>query len=247
MSLDFLKQIKVEDVALPTKTGGGRRKEWNPTITNAIRVWKDGSIFPSQQLVERFSLEYGSKPVEVEKGGPKNKVSGNAFDIFESSNFPTLNTANQNLIILNVTPKHVGKTDAFGSTSYNEDGTPKTSVMDQGSATFGKDNLLPMLNKIYGIEPGDKGFIDLVLLGTDGISAQVPFELPNGKRVCMVPKEISRGNKAGEMTYARRESPIMFVLYPASMLDIKDDGAGLENDTKGTVDTKVQDAVPASL
>lgn len=217
MSLDFLKKIKVEDVALPTKAGGGRRKEWNPTLDNAIRVWKDGSLFPSQKLVERFALEYSNKPAEAAEGQPKNKVAGNAFDIFESINFPTLNTGGQNLVILNVAAKHVGKTDAFGSTSYNEDGTPKTSVMDQGSATFGKDCLLPMLKKIYNVEPGEKGFIDLMLLGTDGEPAMEPFLLPNDKKVCMVPKEVSRGDKAGEMTYARRENPIMFVLYPVAV------------------------------
>lgn len=228
MSLDFLKQIKVEDPSImkkPSGGGGGRRKEWNPTLPNSIRVWKDGKVFPSADLVERFSLEYGNKP------GEKEKASGYAIDVFASKDFPIFQTPTP-LVLANITLRAAGKTDLFGSTGYNEDGSPMQSVLEQGAATFGKSTLIPMLEEVYGLkfnraelkatEGADAqpaitdgiDYADLILLGTDGEDATQPFALPQGKNICHVPKEIARGEKKGEMTYTRRENPVLYALYP---------------------------------
>jgi hypothetical protein len=213
MSLDFLKQIKVDAPPDNLRASSGPRKQWNPTTANTIRVWKNGALYPSQDLVDRFGLEYGNKPTSKEE-----KVTGNAFDIFSSTDL-SLFQSPQPVILLNPVAKSAGKADAFASVGYNEDGTPKASVMDQGSVTFGKDTLLPMLLKTYAVAPSEeKGYIDLVLLGQDGETAQSPYVLPNGKTVCPVPKEISRGDKAGEMTYVRRENVQLFILYPLAVL-----------------------------
>jgi hypothetical protein len=237
MSLDFLKQITVEDPSLMKKSsgGGGRRKQWNPTAANSIRIWKDGSVYPSADLVKRFSLEYGNKPQTKEE-----KASGNAFDVFSSEDFAIFKVP-QTVILLNVAPKAAGKTDLFGSTTYNEDGTPKSTVMDQGSKTFGKDSFLGMIQKVYGVEVNEAGFIDLVFLGQDGETAATSFGLPNGKNICHVPKEVSRGTKAGEMSYARREDPQLFILYPLSLLKPEQDAANL--DTKLEQTEEVSDLV----
>lgn len=217
MSLAFLKEIKVEETVVPKRAGGGSRKQWNPTTANTIRIWKDGSVFPSADLVERFSLEYGNKPAEAAEGEKKEKISGNAFDVFSSENFPTLKTP-QAVILMNVAARAAGKTDLFGSTGYNEDGTPKSSVMDQGSKTFGKEDFLPMIETVYSQTPNEDGYIDMILVGTDGEAATQPFTIPGEKKICYVPKAITRGEKAGEVSTVRRENPVLFILYPAVLL-----------------------------
>lgn len=224
--LDFLKEIKVDDPATMKSPrsggGGGVRKQWNPITPNTIRVWKDGSVFPSADLVERFDLEYGPRPLDVAEAGaepageekkPKWLQSGNAFDVFDSADFPIFKTP-QRVLIANVVAKAAGKADLFASIEWDPlTGEPKNSVMDQGANTFGKNELLPLIEDVYQLSPGEK-FIDFVLLGKDGESATRHFSLPDGKEVCVVPKKISRGPKKGQMTYARREDPWLFILYP---------------------------------
>src|SRR5882757_6878229 len=188
MSLDFLKQIKVDDPATMRKSGGGgARKAWNPTDGLKLRVWKDGSVFPSKELVDWFDLEYRAKGAEHQ---------GNALDVFPSAQFPIFKTP-QPLILINVTSKANAKTDLFGSVGYVSDaetlpegatiGDPLSSVLNQGATTFGKKSLLPMIKEVYDIELDDKGYIDLVLLGADGTDATQKFELPNGKTICHPP------------------------------------------------------------
>lgn len=237
--LDFLKQIKVDDPATMKKPhsggGGGSRKAWNPTTPNTIRVWKDGSVFPSADLVERFNLEYGARPVEVaaeagaepvgEDKKPKWLQPGNAFDVFDSADFPIFKSP-QRVLIANVVAKAAGKADLFASIEWDPlTGEPKNSVMDQGAATFGKNELIPLIEDVYQMSPGEK-FIDFVLLGQDGEAATKHFGLPDGKQVCVVPKKISRGPKKGEMTYARREDPWLYILYPLLTLHPVVEGTG---------------------
>lgn len=66
--LSFLETATVEEVAAPSRAGvGGARKPWNPADdVLAIRVWKDGGVFPSKALIERFNLEYVK--VKITKG-----------------------------------------------------------------------------------------------------------------------------------------------------------------------------------
>lgn len=218
MSLDFLKQIKVDDPATMRKSGGGgHRKAWNPTEGLRIRVWKDGSVFPSEELVKWFDLEYREKDALNQ---------GNALDIFPSKQLPIFKTPNE-LILLNVVGKDKPKTDVFGSVGYVADaeelpegtvvGEPLFSVMDQGATTFGKKNLLPMIKEVYDVEPNEEGYIDLVLLGQDGLDATQKFEI--SKDFCHVPKQVSRGDNAGAPTYVKRNHPRLYALYPATMLE----------------------------
>lgn len=223
MSLSFLKTIKVEEAAAPKRGGGGARKPWNPLLPFAIRLWKSGAIFPSQQLTERFDLEYRDKP-PADKEAAKAHVAGIGFDVFASADSKQF-TAEQPLVWISPVEKSQPKVDLFGSTGWDEEGKPLTSVMDQGATTFGKNILLPLILTTYGITINDEGFIDLVLLGRDEEEAQEPFTLPNGKHLAYMPKRVSRGEAIGELTYAKRESPMVFVLYPYALLH-PDDVAG---------------------
>lgn len=216
-SLDFLKSIKVDATPVKKTGGGGMRKDWNPTGL-AIRVWKDGSVLPSEELTDRFQLEYRPKG---------SATQGNALDVFPSSQAPFFKTP-QPLIIINVVDKEKPKTDLFDSVGYyaiGEDfpegasvGDPVKSVLDQGSSTFGSKVLLPMIKEVYGIEPNEKGFIDLIVLGVDGEEATESFPLPAEKNdMCHIPKPITRGDKKGLGSYVKREYPKLYVLYPETL------------------------------
>lgn len=219
MSLAFLQRVRVDDTPDKKVAGGkGRRKQWNPTGGMKIRLWKDGSIYPSQELVDRFSLEYGPKPAD------KEPMSGNALDIFDSRDLPRFDTGGTTVIGVNITPKSSSKPDVFGSTTYEKDGTPKSSVMEQGAATFGEKTLIPMLKTIYGVELTDEqSYVDLVFLGQGDTDTTTPEEA--GKtpwalslQVCNMPKTYIKGEKAGQLTSVRREYPTLFILYPAHLM-----------------------------
>lgn len=206
--LDFLKKITVDDPGTMKKVGN--RKAWNPAPeVLALRVWKDGSVFPSEVLVKWFHLDYAKKDAASK---------GNGLDVFSSAQFPIFKTP-KTLILLNVVDKEMSKIDLFGTTGYDEDDNPTTSVLDQGAPTFGKKTLLPLIKEVYGVEPNETGFIDLILLGADGLEAVEPFKLPDGKTLCHVPKTVSRGDKQGEGSYIRRENPRLYALYPATLME----------------------------
>lgn len=69
MSLfSFLSSAKVEEVVPGAKGGGGPRKQRNPKpALLAIRLWADGSTYPSQALVDRFDLEYKKATITKEE------------------------------------------------------------------------------------------------------------------------------------------------------------------------------------
>lgn len=228
MSLDFLKQIKIDESLIPQKktSGGGHRKEWSPTADHALRVWKDGSVFPSAGLVERFQLEYAAQPITeatttvpaTDDAKPEEKwiQPGNALDIFASADFPVFKTPRP-LILANITAKSSGRADVFAQVERDEEGKPKTTVIEQGSNTFGKKDLIPMIKEVYGIELNDETpFVDLIFIGQDGEKATKHFSIEKG--FAFIPKTTSRGKDKGAPTVQRREDPWIFILMPANEL-----------------------------
>lgn len=235
--LDFLKNISIDESEIIKAAkkkgtgGGGHKKEWNPTHPYTIRIWKDGSVFPSADLVDRFSLEYGDRPVEdaqtegtmqeqydKEEKKPKWIQPGNAFDVFDSADFPAFKSP-QRFILANVVSKASGKADLFASVTWDAlTGKKENSVMEQGAATFGKKEFIGMIKDVYGVELNDETpHIDLVLLDQNGElndGAPKHFQLPGDKKFCYVPKKVSRGATKGTETVVRREDPWLFVLYP---------------------------------
>lgn len=157
--LAFLKTVSVIAQEEPTKRagGGGVRKEWNPTEGLVLRLWKSGEVYPSQELIDEFDLEYRNALTEeqeeaVKAGTLEKPAMGFGFDVADTQEFPAFKVDGRFLIISPV-PKDVkgGRVDLFSTVGYNEDGTPKLKVFDQGLATFGKDFLIPRIEEIYGI------------------------------------------------------------------------------------------------
>lgn len=156
--LGFLKNVVVaaQEQPKPTRNGGGAKKDWNPASGLVIRLWKDGSVFPSQELVSKFALEYENALTEeeiaaIKEDATKKPFRGNGFDVIDSADFPAFNLGGARVLIIAPAEKDLGKVDLFSSVGYNDDGTPKVTVMDQGAVTFGKDFLIPHVEEIYGI------------------------------------------------------------------------------------------------
>lgn len=167
MSLSFLSNITLasnEEVKPAFVTSKATRAvvDRNPEGTK-IRLFKNGAIYPSKELVENYALEYLPKDSEEKAFG---------FDIMSSKSFPNTAHLESSFLILAVVLKSLTKVDVFGSTKYYSaedvsklaaegtevvEGQPKSSVLDQGNTTFGKDVLIPMLKEIYGFEFAEGG------------------------------------------------------------------------------------------
>jgi hypothetical protein len=166
--LNFLKKANVEEVksSPAARTGGGVRKQWNPNpAIVAVRVWKDGSVFPSQAAVDKFDLEYRKAKITKEalplKDGQaeaafKNKYefpegTGNGLDVIDTREWAQYK-GDGDLLFVAVVPKDAGKVDLFSSVNYDAEGAPKVTAMEQGANTFGKEVLVPAIEAVYGIK-----------------------------------------------------------------------------------------------
>jgi hypothetical protein len=258
--LSFLSEAQVEDVKVRKGGGGGARKPWNPDEESlAIRVWKDGSVYPSKALVARFDLEYPDvtitkgelwpyseeykKEYEAKQAAlpedqrkpladrykpslyePISGKPGNGFDVIDSRHWGSYKGAGNMLFIAPV-GKDQTKVDLFGGTKYTEDGKPMSSVMDQGSKTYGEE-MLDSLKAVYGIELTDeKPYVDLLIIDEieDGgtiININERFSKP----VALFPKTVKRGKEAGKPDTERRENAVVYALLPADMMQAAPDG-----------------------
>lgn len=237
MSLSFLSNITLasnEEVkpAFVTSRASRSTIDRNPEGVQ-IRLFKNGAIYPSKELVETYSLEYQPKDSET---------VGFGFDIMSSKSFPNTAHLPQIFLILAVVSKSLPKVDVFGSTKYYSaedvaklaaegtevvEGHPKSSVIDQGNTTFGKDVLVPMLKEVYGFEfSDDQKFVDLTIV------VDQPLKTNDGNY--FIPKPISRGEKKGEMEVVVRKDIDMFPLV-------------LSADLSGEVDGKEEVAVEESV
>ena len=225
--LNILQAAVAVEQPVVARKATGPRKEWNPT-TAAIRIWGDGSVFPSQELVDKYNLNFTPRKLDEATGKWADDAGGNGFDIFDTKNY--LAIQNARFVAIAAVPRSEGRIDLFGSCSYysqkdaNEGtlpegasvGQPIVSVMDQGSPTFGK-SLLVMLNEVYGVTLNDEGYIDMEIKGVpDAQGVEQPFRNPNGSPVYMIPIVVTKGDKAGEPTYARRENVEIFALLPVA-------------------------------
>lgn len=242
--LSFLNSAEVEEVAKSTTAKkGGPKKERNPApALLAIRIWRDGSVYPSQALVDKFDLEFRSGVVsfediparaqELEADGITVKVAareaskkrivtiqppvGNGFDVIDTRTWGQWKDKANNMLFISPVDKDASKVDLFGSTVYDDAGKPRSTVMEQGAATFGKTVLLPTIKEVYGIELNDdKEYIDmLVAEELEGVNINTQFSKP----INLFPKVISRGGDQGKADYVRRENAIVYGFVPASLV-----------------------------
>jgi hypothetical protein len=223
-AFSFLKGATiVEDNKKPAATGGNQRRERNPAATLlALRLFASGAIYPSQAATDKFCLEYRRAVISKEADSDRNSYeypdgAGQGFDIIDSRVWIGYKAPGDMLFIAPV-DKLKSKVDLFKVVKYNEDGTPASSVMDQGAETFGKEVLLPAVKELYGIELGeDKPFVDLVICEElEGVNIPEKFRPKNGFH--LFPKQVTRGKDKGTNTYERRENTVIYGLVPAGLL-----------------------------
>ena len=193
-NFDFLKNVTLTVPETSAKTAS--KVDKNPTGMK-LRVYASGKVYPSQELVDALNLEYCPK---------ESDSVNNGLDVFKSIDwgmFPQI--PGQDFIFVCAVPKSSAKVDMFGQVGYNEDGTPKVSVMEQGGGTFGKE-LVDMIESVYDITIEKGQFIDLEL------KTDVVIKSPND--VYFIPKTVARGEKKGEVTVIRREYVNVMPLIP---------------------------------
>jgi len=208
--LDFLKNAKLasNEVVKPAVVRSSTAKPRNPENAD-LRVFKDGSVYPSAALVNEFNLGYQKKDA-VEKGF--------GFDVFLSREYPnTQNWPKEHQVILIASiKKDAGKVDLFSSTGYDESGEPLSDVMTQGANTFGK-TLLEWVKETYGEEPTEeKNYVDLVIARGNALATDTG--------IYYVPKRVSRGEEKGKVTIVTRENLTLFPLVPASWAEDTSNG-----------------------
>ena len=202
-NFDFLKNVTLTVPETSAKTTS--KVDKNPTGMK-LRVYASGRVYPSQELVDALNLEYCSK---------ESDSVNNGLDVFKSIDwgmFPQI--PGQDFIFVCAVPKSSAKVDMFGQVGYDENGTPKVSVMEQGGGTFGKE-LVDMIESVYGITIEKGQFIDLEF------KTDVVIKSPND--VYFIPKTVARGEKKGEITVIRREyvnvMPLIPVVEPETVQD----------------------------
>lgn len=198
MNLEFLKDVKVEAI----KKSAPKTKTSVPSIpTEAdLRVFPNGKVYPSEDFAAKMNLEFQvRKNVAPEGVEPQLEVVGNGLDIFPSTEWGMIKEEmEQNLLFACAVPKALAKVDMWSSTKYEEDGSPKASVFTQGSNTFAKNRLVPMIENTYGINWDTTLYVDLVF------NEEYPIVSPTG--IYHLPKIVSTGKNKGEATYIRREN-----------------------------------------
>ena len=128
------------------------------------------------------------------------------MDVFKSIDWPMFPaSAPDKYIFVGIVPKNLPKVDLFGQVGYEEDGSPKSSVLEQGGGSFGIQ-LLEMIKEVYGIEIEKGQFVDFEI--KEGV------KIKSSNDLYFVPKTVARGEKKGEITVVRREAIDIMPLIP---------------------------------
>lgn len=162
----------------------------NPTGPR-LRVFKNGKVFPSEELVKEFNMEYNNPDGETSPG--------NGIDFFKSTDWTPYPKEGPTCLIVAFIPRTEPKIDLFAGAKSD-----KTSVLSQGPKS---EELVNLLQELY---PHDwnEGYIDIA------ISVDTPIQTENN--IYLIPKKLKRGPKTGERTYVRRESIKVFPCEPWS-------------------------------
>lgn len=195
-NFDFLNTVTLTEVPVKATKVGATKIQRNPEGLT-LRVFASGKIYPSQELVDKFNLEYVAK---------ESSNISNGMDVFKSIDWPMFPTsAPDKYIFVGIVPKNLPKVDLFGQVGYEEDGSPKSSVLEQGGGSFGIQ-LLEMIKEVYGIEIEKGQFVDFEI--------KEDVKIKSSNDLYFVPKTVARGEKKGEITVVRREAIDIMPLVP---------------------------------
>ena len=195
MNFDFLKNTTltvVEKTVAKTSTGKTAMQR-NPTNGASLRLFKDGSVYPSQDVVTKYKLEYSNFVPNNNTLGYEEYVTPNGFDVIDSRTWAQYPQDAQPVVFIAAVPKKSGLVDLFSSAKVEG-----TSVMTQGSKTFGLE-LITMLQEVYNVELfTTQKYVDLTIVDN--------VELPSLDGIYNVPKTVAKGENKGMITTKRREN-----------------------------------------
>lgn len=208
----FLDNIQLTEVQ-PTSTRKTTKAEANPTEAD-LRLFADGSLYPSLALIKEFNLEYledGAEGVEL------------GFDLIDSKFWGMVPDKIERFLAIATVSKHEAPKPMLFGKARKTDGKPVQSVADQGSTASG-NLLVEYLNDVYGFEFAEgQEYVDLTIDRTH------PIQAANG--IYNIPRTVRKGPKAGEVTSTRREG---CQIYPISVGQI----------TNVEPDTTMEDELP---
>lgn len=195
----FLNEVEVITPEKETRANVAKTDKY-PTEGAVIRVWANGNIFPSPELVATLGLEYSS--IAVVDG--VTEPTGKGLDVFAFSKMPNAPQVAQDCIMISAVAKSAPKVDLFGSCKYDEAGQPKSSVLTQGGGTFGEE-FIALIKEVYDIEIPKGTYLDL----------EVKLDIsPKVSPIVYLPKIVDRGPKKGQPDVARRENITIHPLVP---------------------------------
>ena len=195
ITFDFLKNMELKEIE---KTPVSSPNSKVPAPGAHLRLFADGSVYPSAELVALHHLEYQPTDSDQPEMG---------YDVFVSTDWGQYTGAIP-FVALALVSKHEPKVSLFSQTKYNDDKTPKSSVLTQ--KTTAGEELIKALSAVYLEKPEDnlfenKAYLDLALL----------LDQPLAKTtsgVYHLPKTVVKGKDAGKATYVRRENIQIFPL-----------------------------------
>lgn len=188
-NFNFLKNVEIAKVEETPKAKVGKvAQERNPTNGASLRLFKDGSMYPSVELVAKYNLEYNKEK------------TGSGFDIFSSTNWNQYPKDQENVVFITATAKSNARVDLFSIA--RETNGELSSVLTQGSKTFGLE-LIPMLESTYNTTLfANAKYVDLVIVEDVAITQDIVY----------VPKMVMKGEHKGTMTTERRENVTLMPL-----------------------------------
>lgn len=203
MNFEFLNNIVPVNIEKQERVYVSRKINRNPSGL-AIRIYKDGSVYPSQELVDKFNLEYGVE-------------GNNGLDVFSSNEWGQFPKGDDipNLLLVAVVAKNEPKVSLFKETEYNEDGSPKNSVLEQGSK---RPELIEKIREVYNMNTyqpegylyveGTPALVDPLFDSSNHVDLEINTEVTifAGLPQYIIPKKIVKGAKKGEMSYEIRQN-----------------------------------------
>lgn len=159
-----------------------------------LRVFRNGAVYPSKQLVEEYDLDYKNKDEEDQ---------GNYLDIVDSSEWEPLKKYPR-IVLIGVVDRKEGKGDLFRKTVFDDDGKPINSVYNQGAVS---KRLLELIGGMGLFDNEERKYIDMSVVTDKQVTAT--------DGIYYLPKKVMKGERKGEDTYVRRENIKLFPLVPA--------------------------------
>lgn len=146
----------------------------------SLRVFKNGKVFPSKELVEYAKLEYHTTEPEKENG----------LDFFKSRDWSLYPADGPSCLIIGITPRSQPKVDLFAGAKSD-----KTKVATQGPRS---QELIEAIEELFPTAWTSQDFVDLCI----DKEAKITTE----NNIYLIPKKFKKGVNAGNMGYQKREN-----------------------------------------